>query len=51
MQSYKIYIDGLLWEAYSMQASFKAEVIRLENLLDLICNAPQSALQTNVKHK
>ena len=51
MESYKIYIDGLLWGAFYQQAKWKAVIRELEDNLQVECNAVDSPLQTNVKHK
>jgi len=47
--SYKIYIDGILWHAYGVEAKFKAECYRLEKKLDTLCNERGGCLKTNVK--
>ncbi len=49
IDSYKIYIDGLLWNAYGVEAKFKAECHRLENKLNTLCNERGGCLKTNVK--
>jgi hypothetical protein len=51
MESYKIYIDGLLWDAFYLEAKWKAAIRELENKLQVECNGVNSPLQTNVKHK
>ena len=49
IDSYKIYIDGILWRAYGVEAKFKAECYRLEKKLDTLCNERGGCLKTNVK--
>tara|TARA_R110000751_G_scaffold100602_1_gene194541 strand:+ start:2153 stop:2308 length:156 start_codon:yes stop_codon:yes gene_type:complete len=51
MESYKIYIDGLLWGAFYQEAKWKTVIRELEDNLQVECNAAGSPLQTNVKHK
>tara|TARA_R110002126_G_scaffold233531_1_gene377713 strand:- start:4590 stop:4841 length:252 start_codon:yes stop_codon:yes gene_type:complete len=51
MEAYKIYIDGLLWGAFYQEAKWKAVIHELEDNLQVECNAVNSPLQTNVKHK
>ena len=51
MESYKIYIDGLLVDAYYQETKWKAAIRKLETSLQVECNAVDSPLQTNVKHK
>ena len=51
MESYKIYIDGLLWGAFYQEVKWKEVIRELENDLQVECNGVNSPLQTNVKHK
>lgn len=51
MEEYKIYIDGLLWGVFGQQSKWKAVIHELEDNLQVECNAVDSPLQTNVKHK
>lgn len=49
IDSYKIYVDGILWDAYYVESKFKAECYRLEEKLDTLCNERGGSLKTNVK--
>jgi len=51
MEEYKIYIDGLLWGVFLQQTKWKAVIRELETDLQVACNAVNSPLQTNFKHK
>ena len=51
MESYKIYIDGLLWGVFYQEVKWKEVIRELENDLQVECNGVNSPLQTNVKHK
>ncbi len=51
MEPYKIYIDGLLWGVFQNQDNWKLVIRELEDNLQVLCNAVNSPLQTNVKHR
>ena len=36
MESYKIYIDGILWRAFYSQSKFKTECLRLEKKFNVL---------------
>ena len=51
MDSYKIYIDGLLWRAFHSQSKFKAECDRLENKFKVLMNERGGCLQCSPKNR
>jgi len=49
IDSFKIYVDGILCMAYYDESKFKAECYRLEKELDTLFNERGGRLKTNVK--
>ena len=51
MDSYKIYVDGILWRAFYSQSKFKAECHRLEEKFGVLMNKRGGCLQCNPKNR
>ena len=51
MESYKIYIDGILWRAFYSQSKFKTECLRLEKKFNALMNERDGFLKCNPKNR
>ena len=49
--SFKIYVDGILWNAYYNESKFKDDCYRLEKKLNTLCNERGGRLKTSDKIK